>query len=51
MNFIVAVCLTTYPPSLVAHLVSLRTVKFVGRRNKRLLTKKGMGARQEKTDC
>ena len=28
---------------LAAHLVSLRTVKFVGRRNKRLLTKKGIG--------
>ena len=43
MNFIVAVYLTTYPPSLAAHLVSLRSVKFVGRRNKRLLTKTGIG--------
>ena len=31
---------------LAAHLVSLRTVKFEGRRNKRLLTKKGI--RQDK---
>ena len=51
MNFIADVCLTTYPPSicqvilrlLAAHLVSLRSVKFIGRRNKRLLTKKGIG--------
>ena len=54
MNFIAAICLTTYPLHicwvflrlLAAHLVSLRTVKFVGRRNKRLLTKKGI--RQDK---
>ena len=51
MNFIAAVCLTSYPPShfvayfldlLAAHLVCLRSVKLVGRRNKRLLTKKGI---------
>ena len=54
MNFIAAICLTTYPLHicwvflrlLAAHLVSLRTVKFVGRRNKRLLTEKGI--RQDK---
>ena len=54
MNFIAAVCLTTYPLHicrlflrlLVAHLVSLRTVKFIGRRNKGLLTEKEI--RQDK---
>ena len=53
MNFIAAISLTTYHPAshllgisqtgFSAHDVYLRSVKFLGRRSKGLLTKKGIG--------